>query len=85
MREPYYLLLFMPQFNISINPELSAIVDREMKRRHYANRSEFFRDLIRKSFIDEIEPILPGDPDQSILEQAIKDGDDFVSLSAVQK
>jgi Arc/MetJ-type ribon-helix-helix transcriptional regulator len=85
MKTSYSLSPLMPQFNISINPELSVIVDREMKRRRYANRSEFFRDLIRKSFVDEVEPLLPGDRDSALLKQAIKAGDEFIPLSAVMK
>lgn len=63
-------------YNISINDELAIIVDRIMKERKYANRSEFFRDLIRKFYIDEgnsIEEIDVNDPDYELVKTREKD------------
>ncbi len=41
----------MITMNISLNKELVKIVDREIKTQKYANRSEFFRDLIRRQYV----------------------------------
>ncbi len=52
----------MINYNISVNKELSDIVEREIKIGKYANRSEFFRDMIRDMFVRkdlDIEPISP--------------------------
>ncbi len=52
----------MINYNISINKELADVVEREMTVGKYANRSEFFRDLIRDIFVRrslDIEPIYP--------------------------
>ncbi len=43
----------MKTINIAINPELLVVVDKEMKKKKYTNRSEFFRDLIRKQFLEK--------------------------------
>jgi len=43
----------MQTYNISINPELAQVVEKEIKQGKYANRSEFFRDLIRKFLLQE--------------------------------
>lgn len=43
----------MVTMNISINEELVKVIDIEIKKKKYANRSEFFRDLIRKTYIDD--------------------------------
>ena len=45
--------------NISINEELVKIIDLEIKKKKYANRSEFFRDLIRKTYVDDEEKDWP--------------------------
>jgi len=37
----------MITMNISLNKELAEVVDREVKENKYANRSEFFRELVR--------------------------------------
>lgn len=41
----------MITINISINEDLAKIVDHEVKDKKYANRSEFFRDLIRQKYV----------------------------------
>lgn len=43
----------MANYHISLNKELAKIVDRGMKEGCYANRSEFFRNLVRKYCIEE--------------------------------
>lgn len=37
----------MITMNISLNKELAEVVDREVKAQKFANRSEFFRELVR--------------------------------------
>ena len=41
----------MINYNISLNEELAIIVEQEIKKGKYSNRSEFFREMIRKIFI----------------------------------
>ncbi|OGC82633.1 MAG: hypothetical protein A2V81_03950 [Candidatus Abawacabacteria bacterium RBG_16_42_10] len=66
----------MVHYNITLNQELADIVDREMKKKKYSNRSEFFRDLVRRQYLAEedysIEEILPGDPDYKFLQSLKK-------------
>lgn len=47
----------MANYHISLNDELAEIVELEMKRGRYANRSEFFRNLVRKHCI--IKGLIP--------------------------
>jgi len=78
----------MITWNISLNDELAQIVDEEMKKKKFANRSEFFRDLIRTVYLEkipfEIEPVLPGDPDEKIFEERSKNAE-FVTLEELMK
>jgi len=65
----------MVHYNITLNQELADIVDREMKKKKYSNRSEFFRDLVRRQYVEEdyaIEPVLPGDPDYALAKERLK-------------
>lgn len=41
----------MVTINISINEDLAEIVEKEMKDKKYTNKSEFFRDLIRRQYV----------------------------------
>ena len=41
--------------NISLNKELADIVNKEVKAKKFANRSEFFRNLIRKYCVNPKE------------------------------
>ncbi len=43
----------LKRFSISLEEELLAIFDEQMKARSYSNRSEAIRDLIRKTFVKE--------------------------------
>lgn len=43
----------MPTYNISLNEDLSKIVDFNVKSGKFANRSEFFRQLIRFVFLSD--------------------------------
>ena len=49
------LLKFIPMamvtMNISITKDLAEFVDKEVKDKKFANRSEFFRHLIRKHYL----------------------------------
>lgn len=42
----------MANYSISINDELAEIVEKEMKKGRYENRSEFFRELIREKYVE---------------------------------
>lgn len=46
----------MVTYNISINDELAEEVEKYMKRKKYANRSELFRDLIREKMVIQKMP-----------------------------
>ena len=67
----------MTHYNISINDELAEIVEYMMKERKYANRSEFFRELIRRHYLENadyvIEALDPSDPDYKLLEKRKKE------------
>ena len=75
----------MPSYNISLNDALAQIVEQEIRTKKYANRSEFFRSLIRNQYVDTdsvIEEIPADDPDHKILrkrEQKTK----FIPLTQV--
>ena len=43
----------LKRFSISLEEQLLAIFDEQMKARSYSNRSEAIRDLIRKTFVKE--------------------------------
>jgi len=58
----------MPVYSISINNELARVVEKEMKMRKFANKSEFFRELIRMVCLPKkqdyiIEEVAKDDPD----------------------
>jgi Arc/MetJ-type ribon-helix-helix transcriptional regulator len=75
----------MATYNISMNDELDVIVTTEMKRKKYANRSEFFRDLIRKQYVKDdylIEVIDEDDPDYSLLKTLDRNEQKFLSPEA---
>lgn len=61
----------MTTYNISLNPALARIVEREIKSKKYANRSEFFRSLLRRHYVEDeyvIEELSPDDPDYVLLQ-----------------
>lgn len=65
----------MATYNISINNELDMIIKSEMKKGRYANRSEFFRDLIRERYVhpyNDIEVIDEHEPDFARIEKRKK-------------
>lgn len=77
----------MPTYNISINDELDVIVQQEMKRGKYANRSEYFRDLLRKTHIMNdyvVESVNETDSDYQFALERKKNGQ-FVSLEQLKK
>ena len=43
----------MITYNISLNKELAQIVEEKIKLGKFANRSEFFRQLLRSMFLSE--------------------------------
>ena len=73
----------MINYNISLNKELAQVVEEKMKQGKYANRSEFFRELIRRTFVlgetFDIESILPDSPDYKKLEKMSKEKDKITS------
>lgn len=65
----------MINYNISVNKELADVVEREIKVGKYANRSEFFRDMIRDMFVREdfeIEAISPRTQAYKKLKKEVK-------------
>lgn len=75
-------------YNISLGTELSKIVEREMKRRKFSNRSEFFRDLVRRVFVDEevtIERLSPSDPDYKLAMKRMKRGEKYLTAEQVRR
>ena len=73
-------------YNISINDELAVIVDKAMRERKYANRSQFFRDLIRRFYTEEyiIEEVHPDDPDYKYVNNRLDDAE-YISMKEVKK
>ncbi len=43
----------MITYNISLNKELAQIVEKKIKSGKFANRSEFFRQILRSMFLSE--------------------------------
>lgn len=73
----------MITINISLNKELADIVEHEVKTKKYANRSEFFRDLLRKNYIlNDIEELDKNDPDYKLVKKMEKDSE-FIDISAL--
>lgn len=71
----------MITINISLNKELADIVEHEVKTKKYANRSEFFRDLIRTNYIlNDIEELDKNDPDYKLVRKIEKDAE-FIDIS----
>ncbi len=66
----------MPTYNISLNEDLSKIVDSQIKTGKFANRSEFFRQLIRFVFLsnkrNDISDFIYSEPYYSELKTRIK-------------
>jgi Arc/MetJ-type ribon-helix-helix transcriptional regulator len=70
----------MINYNISLNKELAQIVEEKIKLGKYANRSEFFREMIRKLFVFEndkleIEEIKKGTKEYEELKKLSEDKD----------
>ncbi len=47
----------MQTYNISLNKELAELVDEQLKQGRFANRSEFFRQLLRHAFFSQEQSI----------------------------
>jgi len=79
----------MLHYNISINKELASIVEQEIKAGKYANRSEFFRDMIRDLFVRknslDIEPISKTTTEYREMKKALKNKKDFIPYETVKK
>ncbi len=76
----------MTTYNISVNDELALIVEEVIKTQKYANRSEFFRDLVRKFYVNnnqyKIEELNENDEDYKLLQKREKQVS-FVKLSEI--
>ncbi len=77
----------MPIYSVSLNTDLAKVVEKEMKANKYENKSEFFRDLIRKIYVSpELtytkESITSNDPDLIVIKRRKKDAE-FIPLSAL--
>ncbi|MEK7648714.1 MAG: ribbon-helix-helix domain-containing protein [Patescibacteria group bacterium] len=78
----------MPNYNISLNKGLAQIVTTEIRKKKYANRSEFFRDLIRRRYVLResdvvIDNILPSDPDYTLVRKRKKNAS-FALLASLR-
>ena len=66
----------MPTYNISLNEDLCKIVDANVRTGKFANRSEFFRQLIRFVFLsnrcNDINDFIYSEPYYSELKARIK-------------
>ena len=67
----------MITYNISLNKELAQIVDKQIKSGKFANRSEFFRQLLRSVFLsveknDIADDFIYSEPYYSELKQRVK-------------
>ena len=80
----------MITYNITFNDDLASVVDKEMKRNKYGNRSEFFRDLVRKVYIFKstsdyvIEEIKESDKDYKLIKSRQKRAK-FIPLDKISK
>ncbi|MBI5415080.1 ribbon-helix-helix protein, CopG family [Candidatus Peregrinibacteria bacterium] len=78
----------MVHYNITLNEDLADVVESQMKRRRFANRSEFFRDLIRSQYVlieNEnilIEEISRDDADYAIIKKREKNAE-FIPLEKI--
>ena len=60
----------MATITISINDDLLALMEADIQAKHFANRSEYIRALLRNHFLGEVEPVLAHDRDSKYLAQA---------------
>jgi|WetSurMetagenome_2_1015567.scaffolds.fasta_scaffold55617_6 Arc/MetJ-type ribon-helix-helix transcriptional regulator len=68
----------MITYNITFNEDLASVVDKEMKRNKYGNRSEFFRDLVRKVYIFKPAP-------DYVIEELNESDEDYKLMKSRQK
>ncbi|MBA3047935.1 ribbon-helix-helix domain-containing protein [Patescibacteria group bacterium] len=67
----------MITYNISLNKELALLVDKHVKSGKFANRSEFFRQLLRSMFLpnaadNTLNDWIYSDPHYSELKKRVK-------------
>lgn len=65
----------MITYNISLNKELAQIVEKKIKLGKFANRSEFFRQLLRSAFLSKnntVTDFIYNEPYYSKLKQRVK-------------
>ena len=73
-----------------MNNDLADFISQMLKKYKYANRSEFFRDLVRKEYLKErkvidncaIEELHPDDEDFKIIEER-KNNSNFQDISSL--
>ena len=78
----------MPTFNISINADLVELMNHEMQTKRYGNRSEFFRDVLRRRYFQDdvvIERVAPSDPDYKLVQRRKKTAKGWVPLRKMIK
>jgi Arc/MetJ-type ribon-helix-helix transcriptional regulator len=84
----------MQTYNISLNKELAEMVEKQVKAGRFANRSEFFRQLLREVFFmnnseKEDDDWIYQEPYISELNKrvdALKSGkEEFISLDELDK
>lgn len=67
----------MITYNISFNEELATVVEAMIRKGKYANRSEFFRNLVRDNCLEDdecvIEELDTSDPDYRFIKEGKKD------------
>ena len=76
----------MTTYNISVNDDLAIIVEEAIKAQKYANRSEFFRDLVRKFYVNnnqyEVDELGDNDEDYKLLQKRERQAS-FVKLTDI--
>ncbi len=62
----------MLSYNISINEDLTKLVDKKVKEGKFANRSEFFRQLLRANFLENQNDWIEQPPYKEELARRLK-------------
>ncbi|MFH1564743.1 MAG: ribbon-helix-helix domain-containing protein [bacterium] len=77
----------MITYNISLNKELAQLVDEQIEFGKFANRSEFFRQLLRNTFLSKDEDWIYNEPHYGELQKRVKnlDGQKLTSAKEFDK
>lgn len=77
----------MATYNISLNDELAQLVEASIKQGYYANRSEFFRSILRNYYQQEgiiVESLAANDADYKEVQKMKNDSSiEFVDFNNV--